>query len=159
MFNPYVYTLVQPRGQMAMPQPSQAAQQQPREVTVSVVAPLARTIDLSTVSGIETPVAGTLYTRDYFLAHYTAAAIQRVHISSSAAANQSKPLGLRFVAKKGQEVTELTPFRYYGVTPIDTETIDDELPQFEGALFLRVRGVSQITELYVTLEVLTSEVI
>jgi hypothetical protein len=160
-FDPYVYTVPNPRSGAAMPTgPAPQAPVRAPDQKVSVVTPICREVDLATISGeVDPPVAGTLYTFDYFLCHAVDATIQRVFVSAESAVAQSPSLALALIARSGQEVADLTGDRVYTATPLETDVIEDAFPPFSGALFLRVRGTSQTSRLFITIELLSSKVI
>jgi hypothetical protein len=158
-FQPFVYQAMTPRAGAAVSGPSGEAAPPPQQKIHSVLVPIPVDIDLSTISGITEPTGETLYTRDYFLTHATEADIQRVYVSADLATSQ-RTFTLMLVAKDGQEVTELTGERAYTTLPVsEIDVVEDNFPSFKGALFLRVKGRSQVAHLFVTVEALTSQVI
>lgn len=157
-FVPLQYTIQTPRSG-AEPVAAAAATDS-KDRRVSILVPITRQIDLWEMSGANAPNPSATYVRDFFLAHWSEATIQRVYISFSRAMRQLalQPFYLQLIVKNGAEESELTDRRQYATLTVETDIVEDVFPNFTGALFLRVSSASQVASLFVTLEVLSSKV-
>jgi hypothetical protein len=155
-FEPFIYAPKTPRsGGIPVQQASQpAAAAAP---ATSVVYSVNVSVDLSQIQRYEPLVAGQMYSRDYFLAHVYDAVAERLVVSASAAVQQFQ-FAVMLVAKDGQKVTNLTDVTYFKTLPTQATEIDLSVEQFTGAIYLRISTVSQETEFFATLELLTTQV-
>jgi hypothetical protein len=123
----------------------------------SITYPIGKQIDLLQMNGGSPGVPGRVYVRDFFLFHSTDVNIDRLLWSASNDVAQAYKFSLQLVTTDGEG---LSIEQGYATLPkIGKEVIPAVFTPDNGKpVFLRVQSVYQTTQLYVTVEMITSKV-
>ncbi len=154
-FIPYQYAVKTPMaGFASMAQPGVP------QFTInveSITYPIGKQIDLLQMNNGSPGVPGLVYVKDFFLFHSTDVNIDRVLWSASEEVTQSSLFSLQLVTKDGEG---LSTDNSYNVLPKLSREIIPAVytPDAGEPVFLRVRSTYQTTQLYVTIEMITSKV-
>jgi hypothetical protein len=154
-FIPYQYAVRTPMaGFQPMAQPSV-----PQFVinVESITYPIGKQIDLLQMNNGLPGVAGRVYVKDFFLFHSTDVNIDRLLWSASADVLQDKKFSLQLVTTDGEGLS--LEQSYSTLAKEGKEIIPAVFTPSQGKpVFLRVQAVYQTTQLYVTIEMVTSKV-
>ncbi len=123
----------------------------------SITYPIGKQIDLLQMNGGSPGVPGRVYQRDFFLFHSTDVNIDRLLWSASADVQQANKFSLQLVTTDGEGLS--LEQSYSSLFKTGKEVIPAVFTPDQGKpVFLRVQSVYQTTQLYVTIEMVTSKV-
>ncbi len=123
----------------------------------SITYPIGKQIDLLQMNNGSPGVAGRVYTKDFFLFHSTDVNIDRLLWSASADVAQSVKFSLQMVTENGEGLSQ--EISYANLPKSGKEIIPAVYtPDAGKPVFLRVQAEYQTTQIYVTVEMITSKV-
>lgn len=123
----------------------------------SITYPIGKQIDLLQMNGGSPGVPGRVYLRDFFLFHSTDVNIDRLLWSASDDVAQDNKFSLQLVTTDGEGLS--MEQAYSSLPKTGKEIIPAVFTPDQGKpVFLRVQAVYQTTQLYVTVEMVTSKV-